>query len=269
MGRPFFSVRTPEKWLFVTGCYNSGTTILRDLLGAHPAVATLPMEGDRLTGAYSDLEGGGWQRMWHLSAEADAARSVADPEARAQQAVGDWNPWWARGAQVFLEKSISHGNRMPVLAAGFPEARFIFVIRNGFCVSEGILRRARPVGAAARQLGRDHYLPAEAARQWVASNEAYLRDRAALPHLLEFRYDDFAANPMGAVRDVLDYLDLPDAPLQDLGGGRLAMGKREFHIRDENAASIARLSPEQHAEIAEVIDPMMETLGLSDGTGTP
>ena len=35
--KPFFlTAKEPDQWLFLLGCYNSGTTILRDVLGAHP-----------------------------------------------------------------------------------------------------------------------------------------------------------------------------------------------------------------------------------------
>ena len=35
----------PEKWLFVVGCYNSGTTLIADALADHPQIAALPDEG--------------------------------------------------------------------------------------------------------------------------------------------------------------------------------------------------------------------------------
>lgn len=244
----------------MTGCYNSGTTILREILGAHPDIATLPREGVRFTDVFPDLQTGGWTRMWHRNA-ALADMSGHDPAAVARRAAWDWAPWWRRGARVFLEKSITHSARMPFLARAFPEASFIFVIRNGFCASEGILRRARPGPEAARALGRDTYPPAEAATQWRVANETYLRDRPGLGRVLEVRYEAFAERPGEVLRDILAFLDLPDAPLEDLGGGKVAMGARTFTIRDQNAESLARLSPAEKAEIAEVIVPLMRQLG--------
>src|SRR5688572_26729280 len=40
---------TPEKWVFVVGCYNSGTELLTELLGSQKAIAALPHEGQFLT----------------------------------------------------------------------------------------------------------------------------------------------------------------------------------------------------------------------------
>ena len=52
----FYRPREPKKWLFLVGCYNSGTTLLRDILNEHPEIKGLPLEGVRLTGAFEDLE---------------------------------------------------------------------------------------------------------------------------------------------------------------------------------------------------------------------
>lgn len=262
LARPFLSVRQPLQWVFMTGCYNSGTTILREILGAHPDIATLPREGVRFTDAFPDLHAGGWARMWHRNAEA-ADLAAQDPALLARQAARDWGPWWRRNASVFLEKSITHAAWMPFLQQAFPGARFIFVIRNGFCAAEGILRRARPGPGAARILGRETYLPAEAAQQWKAANDVYIRDRSHLAQLHEIRYEAFAANPAETLREALDFLGLSDSALTDLGAGQVAMGARVFRIADQNAESLARLDATARDQISAVIEPMMHRLGYA------
>jgi hypothetical protein len=44
----------PYYWLFILGCNNSGTTLLGKILGAHPAIRTLPKEGHHVTRALPD-----------------------------------------------------------------------------------------------------------------------------------------------------------------------------------------------------------------------
>jgi len=139
VARPLLGPRAPRRWVFAAGCYNSGTTILREILGAHPQIATLPREGVRMTDAFPEMEAEGWTRMWHRNADT-AALEGHDPAWVADRAMRDWSPWWARGAEIFLEKSIVHGSWMSFLQDAFPEARFVFVVRNGFCAAEGILR---------------------------------------------------------------------------------------------------------------------------------
>ena len=111
--RPILRPREPRRWVFVAGCYNSGTTILREILGAHPDIATLPREGVRMTDAFPDVERQGWRRMWHRNA-ASTVLDGHDPARVADRAKRDWSPWWTRGADIFLEKSIVHGSRMRV-----------------------------------------------------------------------------------------------------------------------------------------------------------
>lgn len=255
-----FRPRQPRHWIFAAGCYNSGTTILREILGAHPEIASLPREGVRMTDAFPELEAKGWKRMWHRNAEL-AALDGYDPASVAERAMRDWAPWWARGADIFFEKSIVHGSWMPFLQDAFTDSRFVFVVRNGFCAAEGILRRARPGSEAATILGRETYPPAEAARQWVVSNEAWLRDQEKLKNAYEFRYETFVADPGRVVREMLDFVGADSEPFRDYGDGRIEMGDRPFTIRNENTASLARLDDNAHDEIAGVIAPTMTRLG--------
>jgi len=114
-------------------------------------------------------------------------------------------------------------------------------------------------------LGRNTYPPAEAARQWVTSNEAWLRDRDALEHAYEFRYETFAADPGRVIGEVLEFIGADTAPFRDLDDGRVEMGGRPFTIRNENPGSLARLEDAARDEIAEVITPVMTRLGYDMG----
>jgi len=49
--RTFVSVPRGKSYLFVVGCYNSGTTLLADMLTQHPEISPLPTEGSALTDA--------------------------------------------------------------------------------------------------------------------------------------------------------------------------------------------------------------------------
>jgi len=258
--RPMIRPRQPQGWIFMGGCYNSGTTILREILGAHPDIGTLPREGLDLTDAFPDLEQGGWPRMGFRNAQM-IDQVNADPTAAADRAQRDWSLWWDRGAKVFLEKSILHGAWMPALEQGFQGARFIGVVRNGYCACEGIRRRSRPAGVAAQLLGQATYPIDEVGRQWVFSNQALRRDGPKLGQYREIRYEDFTANPAGTARDLFRFVGLDDRLVQDQGGGKIRVGTREFTISNQNADSIARLTSSDLAAINPVISPMMRDLG--------
>ena len=38
-----------KNWIFITGCYNSGTTLLNQILSTHSRISGLPDEGVMLT----------------------------------------------------------------------------------------------------------------------------------------------------------------------------------------------------------------------------
>ncbi|MBU2167325.1 MAG: sulfotransferase [Alphaproteobacteria bacterium] len=261
---PLMKPREPESWVFMGGCYNSGTTILREMIGAHPEVASLPREGVEMTDAFPDLEADGWVRMWFR----DAARSDLshkDPVALARRAKRDWSPWWRRGARVFIEKSIVHGAWMPTLDAGFPNAHFIGVIRNGYCVCEGIRRRARPYGAAREILGRDEYPIDEVGRQWVFANQVLMRDKSRVRNYREVHYEDFTARPVETLRALFAFIGVdPDAVTTE-PDGTIVIGARQFRIRNQNAESLARLNDDDRVALGAVIDPLMKQLGYQEG----
>ena len=161
--RGFYKETKPQKWLFLVGCYNSGTTILRDILEAHPQVSSLPFEGVKLTDAFPNLEEGGWPRMMYRH------RDLWDQisENAGERARRDWAPWWRKDASVYLEKSIDHSTRIRWLDKNFTNAYFLSITRNGLSVIEGISRRAKPYGSARYELKSDTYPYDMIADQWV------------------------------------------------------------------------------------------------------
>lgn len=36
---------SPNKWLFIVGCYNYGTTLLHNILASHPNIRSMPGDG--------------------------------------------------------------------------------------------------------------------------------------------------------------------------------------------------------------------------------
>lgn len=261
---PILPIREPEAWIFMGGCYNSGTTILREMIGSHPEVASLPREGVEITDAFPDLEAGGWVRMWFRNAKA-ADLSSCDPVNLANRAKRDWSPWWRRDARVFIEKSIIHGAWMPALDAGFRNARFIGVIRDGYCVCEGIRRRARPIEGARDDLGQDTYPIDEVGRQWVHANEVLIRDQHKIENYLEVYYEEFTANPVKTLRKIFEFVGVDPNVVSIDSAGMVIIGARRFAILNQNIESYARLSEEDRVALGAVIDPLMSQLGYKSG----
>ena len=132
-----------KTWVFVVGCYNSGTTLLSELLGHHPDISALPDEGQFLTDQLPQDYMLGLPRMW-VNRE-DLFR--LDENGTGPDPVRLEKEWAMRldcTKRVLLEKSPPNTARTRWLQANFSNAHFIGITRNPYAVAEGISRKAEP-----------------------------------------------------------------------------------------------------------------------------
>ena len=260
MARPFLSEAKPEKWLFVVGCYNSGTTILRRLLESHPDIAATVREGAKLTDAFPNLEVGGWPRMmfknqhlWDLGEE-----GATD---RAKMARQDWSIWFDKDASIFFEKSIDHSTRIAWMNRHFPNAYFVWITRNGYCVNEGIMRRAKPFGEAKAEIGERY--PAElTARQWVAFDDHIRSEIAEVPRSHAITYEQVMERPAETLSRIFDFLDLPTPEMQTVADG-ISIDGHHHELADQNAASLARLTAAEMDAMRPIMAEAMQRHGYA------
>lgn len=236
---PFYKTREPLKWLFLVGCYNSGTTILRDIISSHREVHDLPFEGVKLTGAFPDLEQGGWPRMMYKNKHLWSQQAEASSEI-AKRAKRDWSPWWPREATIFLEKSIDQSTRIRWLANHFPSSHFIYIVRNGYCVSEGIMRRSKPTGHAIAEVG-DTYPASLVAEQWVEFDRFIESEIDGLENVLRMKYEDLTEEPLSSIRSIYRFLELPE-PEMEKKGDIVTVDKKTFSLKNQNRNSIERIT---------------------------
>lgn len=234
----FYTQRDPEKWLFLVGCYNSGTTILREVISSHESVHDLPFEGVKLTSAFPDLEEGGWPRMMYKNRSKWALPST-DKEI-ANTAKQDWSPWWPDNATIFLEKSIDQSTRIRWLAKHFPNAHFIYIVRNGYCVSEGIMRRAKPSGQAIKEIG-DSYPASLVAEQWCEFSTFIESELEDLENVLRVKYEDLTENTFDTITAIYKFLGLPQ-PEICIKGDEVVVNGKGFVLKNQNDKSISRIS---------------------------
>ncbi|MDA0333943.1 MAG: sulfotransferase [bacterium] len=249
----------PQRWIFLVGCYNSGTTLLRDLLGRHPQIAALPSEGVRLTDSLPRPEDFGWHRMWcrclaDIRLPADESQSQ-----RAQRIRRHWSLAVPAAAANVLEKSIANTARLPFLQAHFAPAYIIHLVRNGYAVSAGLRRKGEPRRFGHHEFGARY--PIElCAEQWRVSLEQVATDAAGLEHLLEVSYEDLARDAVGVLARISSFLGLSAmAPADSLGEFDIH-GVRSA-IRDMNADSVVDLSTQDVADIERVAGPLLQRYG--------
>jgi hypothetical protein len=205
---------------FFVGCGRSGTTLVRALVDGHPAlavppeshfvVALAPPAGATFDpGAFVDaLAASDRFALWEMDRDA-VARAVADAGAATYpDAVRAVFAAWAagRGKPRYADKTPGYVVHIPALAALFPEATFVHVVRDGRDVAASFVELGWAAG------------PAEAALHWRLRVRRGRRAGWALGpgRYHELRYEDLVADPEATLRRLCIAIDLPfDAAMLD------------------------------------------------------
>lgn len=247
-------VPSPDKWVFIVGCYNSGTTLLSEVLANHNEIGYLPTEGHFLTDQFPSEYDIGISRMWmyredlYRLTEKDTGPDVI-------RIKKEWNMRMKeRSKPVFLEKSPQNGARTRWLQEHFDNAYFIGVIRNGYAVSEGISRKAKPE----HRMGK---WPIETcAKQWCHSNKVLEEDAAHLDNFMWIRYEDFTEDPQSELNKVLKFIGVDQYEKFD-PQQQWSIHERTENIKNMNNESISKLSNDDIHEINKVAGDCMTHFG--------
>jgi hypothetical protein len=259
---PFGQEPTPKKWLFVIGCYNSGTTLLSDILSEHPAISALPIEGVVLTDALPRPEKFGWNRMWSECVEGVRMLPGEGMEKIAKRIKRQWS-YSFDDAEILYEKSIANAARIPFLDAYFQPAYFVVIVRNGYAVAEGLRRRGNPRKYGHTEFG-DKYPIEMCAKQWVVSDEIVSADAAIAKQVLFLTYEDFCADPGNNLRAITDFLEIEPLP-DEITNKSWEVHGNSSKIRNMNEEGIARLSADEIETIREVAGSVLDKYGYLPG----
>jgi hypothetical protein len=246
-------VPDPERWAFIVACPDSGTALLKALLGSHPAVATMPAEGHRLTDQLFTAKSIGMPRLYALRPELFRLDEEGGHDIDVERIKRQWGHRFNDvGRPVLLDDSPTNAARSRWLQRHFHPANLIFLVRNGFAVAEGIRRR---VG---------HSIDV-AATQWLRSNEFMLEDLPHLDRVHSVRYEDLSERPDEVLAGTLRFLGLE--PGGYVVSDRLwKVHNRSGPIKNMNAESLARLSEEDRSEIEQIAGPLLRRFGYLAGS---
>jgi hypothetical protein len=277
----------PEQPVVILGSPRSGTTLVFEVLGSAPQLASLEAESHLLWEMYHDLPSSSWTH----------ALDASDLSANERRVL-----YWeidriAAGGRRYLDKAPRNCLRVPYLHELFPGAWFVFVKRDGRAAVSSLLTGWRAPGkmfpgmVMPRPLSiegyegdtwkflvprgweayaRGHTLAEVCAFQWVAANEALLeaRDRLGIDRWVEVSYEDFVDAPVEQVRGLLEAIGLPASPevLEHAGALDRRVTKavtppRKDKWRTENPAEIESILP--------TIAPLMRRLGYAIEDATP
>mgnify|MGYP001827562104 CR=1 FL=1 len=244
-----------KTWVFLVGCYNSGTTLLARLLGHHPSISALPTEGHFITDQFVKDYNIGLPRMW-VERE-DLFRLTEDDQGPDPLRVKkEWGMRLDLSKPVLLEKSPPNTAKVRWLQAHFETAHFIGIVRNGYAVAEGITRKADPQHLV------DSWPIEMSAYQWKRSNEILNQDAQHLRHFIWVRYEDLVDDTIVTLRHITDFVGIQ--PFDSFEAGRSwSIHERDEQVRNMNAESIERLSREQIDLVNQVAGDIIESFGYT------
>ncbi|QBB70239.1 sulfotransferase [Pseudolysobacter antarcticus] len=201
----------------IVGCGRSGTTLLRLMLDAHPALAIPPETGflDRaptLSNVSTGLREALFDAVTQHPPKAPAWADFGVDATTFREALDAVEPFSiAAGYRTFYRLYADrhgkprYGDKTPMyclhlrmIADVLPEARFIHVIRDG-----------RDVALSLRQTwfspGPDVETQARHWQHWVTTGS---EQGKLCPHYLELRYEDLIFDPRTNLRRVCDFIEL-------------------------------------------------------------
>ena len=189
----------------MAGCYNAGTTVIKNAVSLHPDVSTPPVEGDMLTSGLSNFEVGGWPRaMLGNAYEIEKFRSSG--KINLDGVLRDWSPW-IKPDRSFVEKSIANTTRIKDLRQSFSPSKFVCISRSPDAVVSGIQKRSSPTGLARKYLDSDAFSDQFLYSQWYFMYSMVLQDAEASDTCF-CSYEAFLSDPVQTLSALFHFLDL-------------------------------------------------------------
>ena len=222
-----FRQSRPKGAIFVVGVYNSGTTMIKDILGLHPEISTLPIEGDKLTNLLPNHEGRAWPRGVYGELFKVSRERREFPALDVESLLSDWRPWVRNGAWL-VEKSVLNSFRIKRLQDCFPNVRFLCIFRDPSEVVSGIARRSKPRGVAKQLLRAGNYPDQFLLRQWLTFYKTIWQDCQKYNCRVYFvNYQSVLSTPKETIENVFKFLDVDVPSITETSRG-IAVGEKEF-----------------------------------------
>ncbi|MDB5255500.1 MAG: sulfotransferase [Chitinophagaceae bacterium] len=242
------SVPNPEKWVFIAGCPNSGTTLLHEILAQHPAIGSMPEEGqfctDQLISPYSL----GVSRVWMQKID---FFYLNDETGSSKININKLKRQWALhyddvSKPILIEKSPTNAVRLRWLQKHFSKSYFIGIYRNGYAVSKGIA-------------GKTGCPLEDAVLQWKGSNEIMLEDFAHLHRKLMISYEELTEQPVETMLKIASFLSITPLPNEQVRQSYTIHGI-ERTIENLNKQTIAKLQSDEIDMINEQASALLHKL---------
>jgi hypothetical protein len=222
MSRDFASSSPP---LFIVGCGRSGTTLLRMMLHAHPALS-IPQEShfiyriarSRARGGWpATLDAEGWEHLvtyldntphldaWEFDRSAVRSRLEAlDDHTHGAAFEALFREYLdQQGGTRWGDKTPQHVQYMLLLDRLFPHSRYVHVVRDGRDVALSLM--TRKWGPRRMELAGYYW-------SWLVLSGVLAGELLGPERYREVRFEDLVMHPEATLRQLSAWLDLPYRP---------------------------------------------------------
>ncbi len=214
--------------VFIVGSGRSGTTMLTELLEMHQSIISYPNEANEL---------------WHPALypyhknTIDVPPIWIDPYKFSSESVKLWPTDWGLKIRaifsayqmlvnrpVFLNKTVMANFMLDKVIALFPEAKFIYIVRNGLSVALSYQKKEIEKYKFSRYdkykniIADEKKIRLQHAVYWNETVKQVEKDKKALfnkANFLELKYEDLVANPSEEVEKLLQFINLPMGTTKD------------------------------------------------------
>ena len=247
---------------FVVGCARSGTSILGELLRAHPRVMYVYEEP-----------------IWRQFAETDHhAVTIHDIPDKHKLKLRRWMKMYKRKNKIVIEKNPRHIVRVPFIKSLFPEAKLIHIVRDGRDVScslkSGLCGKtwAHVKPPRWREIEANYEGVVRCAHAWKDIMEIASKDLEKYEHL-QVKYEDLVTDTVGQAKRIFDYLGYPlsdkvvefaDKIQDEMSGSYVASNQRRWY-KNDHKVRIGRwkenMTAEEQEEVEVILRPMLDYYG--------
>ena len=265
-----------DKPIFIIGAPRSGTSILFSVLRSSEHVAHWPGEAHEVWEADHHPALRGWDS--NVAGAADAEGSIDRIRREFFLVTG--------GTKRLIDKTPRNVLRVPFVDRIFPDARYVFLMRDGRDNVNSLINAWRSPRYRTYRLPEPHSIPGVdpnwwkfvlypgwrddvggplevvCAHQWVAANEHALDAFADIPESrwTKLRYEDLVARPDAEIGRVLAFLGLPhDAAVMSKAA---ALNRTPINVvTPPERGKWRKENPEEIASVLSLLRPTMERMG--------
>jgi hypothetical protein len=249
--------KMPDKLILIVGCYNSGTTVLNHILSNHEEITGLDTEGVSLTKELRTPEDFGWNRLWYKCQDKLEIKGLSNPP-NVEKIKKDWARHFDSSKPYALEKSIINGLNIDWFEKQFNHPHFVWIVRNGYTVAEGIRRRTLNKKRNGFNPGEPY--PIEwCAEQWVVSNKLISKKLSKVKNSYKLLYEDLMDDYDQTIQGLLDWLPVHMKNLDKPDSFKFHQQKRP--IKNMNYSSLKNLNIEDIKKINQIAKEYLEHWG--------